>query len=179
MSQLVLKILVLFRIISIAFVPYQGFPCQFCHDSGELGIIQLNFSLKKLRKIFSTCYYLYNLGLWFPCLLRGSPQALYWSLREHQWSYSLFYSPRKEGNSYLTQNLSLRNPSPLCQLRTRGFHVDTSWHLWICWRTVWAKPSGGYTLLFRNATQGSFLVGLTMPDFDDLWDVFISCHHTQ
>jgi len=33
---------------------------------------------------------------------------------------------------------------------------------------MWAKPSGGYTLLFRNATQGSFLVGLMMPDFDDL-----------
>ena len=26
----------------------------------------------------------------------------------------------------LTQNQSLRNPSPFCQLRTRGFHVDTS-----------------------------------------------------
>ena len=37
-----------------------------------------------------------------------------------------FIHPRKEGNSCLTQNQSLRNPSPFCQLRTRGFHVDTS-----------------------------------------------------
>lgn len=47
---------------------------------------------------------------------------------------------------------------------------------------VWAKPSGGYTLPFRNATEGFFLAGLMMPggDFDDLWNViFISWLHIK
>ena len=130
MSQLVLKILVLFRIISIAFVPYQGFPCQFCHDSGELGIIQLNFSLKKVKE---NLFHMLLLIQFRSVISLPPPRQPSGIILEPQRTsviiQSLFYSPRKEGNSYLTQNLSLRNPSPLCQLRTRGFHVDTSWHL--------------------------------------------------
>lgn len=89
----------------------------------------------------------------------------------------------QEGNACLTLNQFSRTPSfPFISSGCEAFLWTLVGIFNLLKKGVWAKPSGGRTLPFRNATEGFFLVGLMMPggDFGDLWDViFMSWLHTQ